>query len=159
MANNSAAFKLTLKVTSFIARLLLNIIFYILVVILIFNFSKTAFDFTYQLYGPVTVDRQGEGRQVSFQIAKGESTMDIAGKLEHNRVITNQYSFYLMIKLENSVIMPGTYELSTDMTYKEIIAVITDYSNSITKEEDESTAENSPSTQSLQVTERIWVLV
>ena len=135
MANNSAAFKLTLKVSSFIARLLLNIVFYILVVMMIINFSKTAYAFTYQLYGPATMDPQGKGKDIVFQIKQGESTMDIASKLELNRAIEDKYSFYLKVKLENSVIMPGTYELASDMTYSEIITVITDYSQSIIKEE------------------------
>ena len=40
MANKSTTMKLTLKITSFIFRLLLNITFYILVVIAIVNASK-----------------------------------------------------------------------------------------------------------------------
>jgi UPF0755 protein len=137
MTNKSATMKLTLKVTSFIARLLLNVAFYILVVVLIINFSKIAYDFTYQLYGPVTVSEKGKGTTVELSIDKGESTMDVASKLEVNRVIANKYSFYLKTKLGSYVLMPGTYEVSTDMTYDEILNVITDYSNSA------DTAENS----------------
>ncbi len=135
MANKSATMKLTLKVSSFIARILLNVAFYTLVVVLIINFSKLAYDFTYQLYGPVTVSAKGEGTTVVFIIDKGESTMDVAGKLEVGRLIENKYAFYLKAKLGNHVIMPGRYELSTDMTYSEILGVITDYSNSGEQEE------------------------
>ncbi|HHV10284.1 MAG TPA: endolytic transglycosylase MltG [Clostridiales bacterium] len=134
MANKSATMKLTLKVTSFIARILLNVAFYTLVVVLIINFSKLVYDFTYQLYGPVTVSAEGEGTSVVFSIDKGESTMDVASKLEVSRLIKNKYAFYLKTKLGNHVIMPGAYELSTDMTYSEILGVITDYSNSIHSE-------------------------
>ncbi len=137
MTNKSATMKLTLKVTSFIARLLLNVAFYILVVVLIINFSKIAYDFTYQLYGPVTVSEKGKGTTVELNIDKGESTMDVASKLEVNRVIKNKYSFYLKTKLGSYVLMPGIYEVSTDMTYNEILNVITDLSNS------SDTAENS----------------
>lgn len=136
MANKSTTVKLTLKITSFILRLLLNTIFYILVVIMIINFSKMAYQFTYQLYGPVAVDSKANANRVILQIKKGESTMDIAKKLETLRAIKNKYSFYMKVKLQNDVIMPGTYELFTDMTYNEILAVITDYSASIIKDED-----------------------
>ena len=139
MANSSTALKITLKVTSFVTRLLFNIVFYILVIMLIINFSKIAYEFTYQLYGPATVDAQGEGRDIIFQIKKGESTMDIAGKLELNHAIDNKYAFYLKVKLENDVIMPGTYQLTSEMTYSEIITIITDYSKSIIAEDETGT--------------------
>ncbi len=131
MANKSTTVKLTIRITSFVLRLFLNIMFYILVVILIVNASKYVYEFTYQLYGPDTVHAPGTGKPIIFQIKKGESTMDVANKLENNLAIENKYSFYLKAKLEKDVIMPGTYELSTDMTYDEILAVITDYSASI----------------------------
>lgn len=139
MANKSTTVKLTLKITSFVLRLLLNIIFYTLVVIVIINASKMAFKFAYQLYGPDTVDAPGSGRRIILQIKKGDSSMDVAKKLQNVRAIKNEYSFYLKTKLQNYVIMPGTYELRSDMTYKEILAVITDYSASIVKEDDSGT--------------------
>lgn len=148
MTNKSTAMKLTLKITSFIVRLLLNVMFYILAVIVIVNVSKMAFEFTYRLYGPDTLDPVGSGRQVIFQIKKGESTMDVASKLEVNRAIEDKYSFYFKTKLNDYVIMPGTYELSSDMTYDEILAVITDYSASIIKDEDATDTDTEAGTES-----------
>lgn len=134
MATKSTTVKLTMKVTSFVLRLLLNIIFYILVIILIINVSKVVYNFAYEIYGPATVD-QAPGKEVIFQISKGEQTMEIADKLELYLLIRNKHSFYLKTKLQNSVIKPGTYELNTSMTYDEILSVITDYSQSIIKED------------------------
>lgn len=136
MPNKSASVKLTLKITSFIMRLLLNIVFYILVVILIIGFSKKAYEFTYQLYGPVAAASEENAQRVILQIKKGDSSMDVAKKLENLKAIQDKYSFYLKMKLEHYVIMPGTFELYTDMTYDEILEVISDYSASIIKEED-----------------------
>ncbi len=137
MATRSTAVKLTLKVTSFIVRMLLNIFFYILVIILIINVSKYAYTFTYQLYGPDTVD-EAPGREIVFQIKKGESKMDIATKLELNHAIKNKYSFYLKTKLQEYVIIPGTYIINSSMTYDDILDVITDYSKSIVKDEEQT---------------------
>lgn len=134
MATQSASVKLTLKVTSFILRLLLNIIFYVLVVILIIYFSKAAYGFTYQLYGPVSMDK-APGREIIVQVIDGDSTMDVASKLEVKQAIVNKYSFYLKTKLQNKVIMPGTYVIKSSMNYDEILQIITDYSASIGKKD------------------------
>jgi UPF0755 protein len=110
-----------------------------------------AFEFTYQLYGPDTVD-EAPGREIIFQIKKGESTMDIASKLELNLAIENKYSFYLKTKLQELTIMPGTYIINSSMTYKEILAIITDYSASIIKEEG-TEPETEPSLEAESATE------
>ena len=130
MATKSTSVKATLKITSFIIRLLMNIMFYILVIFLIVAISRKAFQFTYQLYGPVIVE-EAPGKDIIFQIKKGESAMDVASKLERNRVIVSKYSFYVKTKLQGAEIMAGTYEINSSMTYDEILNTITDYSKSI----------------------------
>lgn len=127
--------KLTLKISSFVLRLLLNVTLIILVVVFTIYGSKMAYNFTYQLYGPVTVDPE-PGRQTYIEISKGESTMDVASKLELYRVIANKYSFYIKAKLQGEVIMPGKYEVNSSMTYDEILDIITDYSKSIVQVEE-----------------------
>ena len=114
-------------------------------VIAIINFSKYAYTFTYQLYGPDTVD-VAPGREIVFQIKKGESKMDIATKLELNHAIKNKYSFFLKTKLQEYVIMPGTYVINSSMTYDEILSVVTDSSNSIVKDEEDDTENGSTDT-------------
>ena len=106
MATKSTSVKATLKITSFIIRLLMNIMFYILVIFLIVAISRKAFQFAYQLYGPVRVE-EAPGKDIIFQIKKGESSMDVASKLERNRVIVNKYSFYVKTKLQGAEIMQG----------------------------------------------------
>jgi len=134
MATNSTSVKATLKITSFIIRLLMNIMFYIIVVFLIINISREAFQFTYQLYGPVAMEEE-PGRDIIIQIKNGESSMDVASKLEVYRAIVNKYSFYAKTKLQDASIMAGTYEINTSMTYDEILDIITDYSKSIVQDE------------------------
>ncbi len=135
MTTNSTKMKLTLKVTSFILRMLMNVVFYILVIILIINVSKSAFGFAYQLYGPVAKD-PAPGKDIVFQVKKGENKMDIASKLELYKVIDNKYSFYVKTEIQDFVVMPGTYVINSSMTYDQILTVITDYSQSIVKDED-----------------------
>jgi UPF0755 protein len=80
---------------------------------------------------------EAPGTEILFQIKQGESTMDIASKLELNRIIENKYSFYLKTKLQKLQIMAGTYKVNSAMTYDEILTVITDYSASIIKDNPE----------------------
>lgn len=123
----------TLKILSFIIRMLLNIIFYIAVIYFIAKISQLTYNFTYQIFGQVTKE-EAPGRDVEIGIKKGESTMNVASKLEVNRVIVNKYSFYVKAKLKKYVIMPGVYTVNTSMTYDEIFSIITVPSTEETEE-------------------------
>lgn len=116
--------KLAMRIANFIFRLLLNTLFYLAVIFLIVSASKKIYDFTYQIFGQETVD-EAPGTTVDIQIKKGESTMNVASKLKLNKIIKNEYSFYIKAKLLKHTIMPGTYELNTSMTYDEIFDIIT----------------------------------
>jgi UPF0755 protein len=113
-----------IKVTSFFLRILLNIIFYLIVAFIIIEASQRAFNFTYQIFGQETMQK-APGIDREIQIKKGESTMDVASKLELNKVIKDKYSFYVKAKLKKHVIMPGMYTVNTSMTYDQIFSVIT----------------------------------
>lgn len=128
--------KVVLNVTSFILHVFINIIFYVLVILLIMKLSTVAYDFSYQIFGDVTVESQ-PGRERKVQIKKGESTLDISKKLEINKLIVNKYSFYVKAKITKRLIMPGTYMINSSMTYDEIFDVIGDLGAS----EDDKTTE------------------
>lgn len=129
----SASTKIILKVSNAILRVLLNIIFYSAVVWVTFTAGKYVYDFSYQLFGSVPAAEE-PGNNIDFQITKGESTMDIARRLEFNGLIVNKYSFYLKSKFKDYHIYPGTYILNTSMDYNDIFEEITDQMNSIVKE-------------------------
>lgn len=116
--------QLVLRVTLGIIKILLNILFYVVVVVLIVKASGITYDFTYQIFGQVSA-APAPGHDVDIQIKKGESTLNIALKLETNKLIKNKYSFYVKAKLQSHAIMPGTYVLNTSMTYDEIFDIIT----------------------------------
>lgn len=130
----STSGKLALRLTGAITRFILNIIFYILVVAAVYKGANFLYHFSYEVFGSVA--RTGEpGTDVPIQIYRGETTMNIATKLETSLVIVDKYSFYFKTKLKNYDIMPGTYILNTSMDYNEILAVITNAKNSIAAEE------------------------
>ena len=125
---------LILKITGAIVRLFLNILFYVIIVMLIVRVGTFSYQFAYQVFGSVAVDAE-PGREKDFQILKGESTMDVANKLEASKLVVNKYSFYLKTKLKEYNIMPGTFVLNSSMDYDEILEIITDINNSIAEEE------------------------
>ena len=147
MESRSQTSKLVLGISSFVIHVLLNILFYVIVVMLITKYSGVAFDFAYEVFGEVAAAEAGEKvKDVTITIKKGESTMSIASKLEMNRVIDNKYSFYLRAKLFQSNIKTGKYIVNASMTYGEILDVISNYKNSLDKDEDEE-EKNSSSTK------------
>lgn len=137
MIKRQAKTKIILKTTRFTLNMLLNIIFYVLVILIIVKLSAAAYDFTYQIYGDYSVE-QVPGTDVEFQINPGESTLQIAKKLDRTRIVVNKYSFFIRAMLSTSTtksIMPGTYKLNTSMNYSEILEKLTDISAAEPKED------------------------
>lgn len=124
MTSKPATAHTAIKLTNVLLKILLNIAFYLFIIFIITEASKTAYSFTYQIFGQDTME-QAPGREVEIQIKKGESSLNVASKLQINRIIENKYSFYVKAKIMDYVIMPGTYTLNTSMTYDEIFSVIT----------------------------------
>ena len=135
MAQKNEGTKIVMDVAGFILHLLLNIIFYAVVIFAIYKVGITAKDFCYQVFGTYTMDA-APGINAEITIEDGASTMEVAAALEQYRLIPNRYSFYLKVQLMGQKILAGTYILNTAMTYDEILEQITNYSNSIVQEED-----------------------
>lgn len=134
MASKQANAKLALRITSGVFRFVLNVLFYVIVITCIITFSKAAFNFSYQVFGDVTVDEEPK-REVKIRIVSGESTMTVARKLEQNKIIVDDTTFYLKAKLSKVNIMPGTYVVNSAMTYEEIFEELSDVNNSLTTDE------------------------
>lgn len=137
MSLRTARTRVILNITNLVLHIFLNILFYTFVILAIGKLSTAAFDFTYQVFGNETVD-QTPGRDVTILIKKGESTMNVASKLEINRIIENKYSFYLKTKLTKQNLMPGAYVVNSSMTYADVINTLSDYSKSLDKQQQDS---------------------
>ena len=133
MAQKNDSTKIAIDIFSFILHLLLNVLFYAVVIFAIYKVGTTAKDFCYQVFGAYTMDAE-PGINAEITINDGASTMEVAAALEMNRLIPNRYSFYLKVQLMGYKILAGTYILNTSMTYDEILEQITNYANSIVQE-------------------------
>ena len=123
MAKRNSGTKVVLSLTSTILHLLLTILFYVVVVLLVVKGSQLAYQYSYQIFGSVSVS-EDNGKEYSLNIREGESTMNISAKLEQNGIIVNRYTFYIRAKLTKQNIMPGTYSVSSDMDYDDIFKII-----------------------------------
>ncbi len=126
--------KIAMDILGFILHLLLNILFYAVVVFAIYKVGITANEFCYQVFGDYSMDAE-PGINVEIVIKEGASTMEVASALEMNRVIPNRYSFYVKVQVLGHKILAGTYILNTSMNYDEILDQITNYANAIEPED------------------------
>lgn len=126
--------KVAMDAVSFVLHLLLNILFYAIVIFVVYKAGSSARSFCFQVFGDGTMDAK-PGINAEITIGEGASTMEIASALEMNRLIPNRYSFYLKVQLMGYRILAGTYILNTSMTYEEILDQITNYANAIRTEE------------------------
>jgi UPF0755 protein len=133
--------KVFLRILKSVLQLFLNILFYVLVVFAIMKLSTAAFEFSYQVFGNVVVE-EAPGTDVEIKIQEGESSSSIARKLAVQKLVVNQYSFYLRAKLttgSDKPILPGNYTLNTSMNYDDILSIITDKDAGVAKEDTETT--------------------
>ena len=121
---NSMMSNLVISLSTDVTRLIIDVLFYILIAFLIVRVSLYAKDFCYQLFGNVTMADYEHGEEKEIFIEAGDSTRDIAKRLEREGLIVNDLSFYVKVKINKYNIIPGTYKLRTSMNYNEILDVI-----------------------------------
>ena len=127
MAAISKSTKSALRIVQIVLQVTFNIFFYMVVFLLVIRLSGAVYDFSYQIFGDVTVE-EVPGHKVTFEVEKGESVLSLGRRLGEERLVVNPYSFAVRAKLtvgKRHPILPGTYKLNTSMTYDEILAVLT----------------------------------
>ncbi len=153
----SSGTRVLLRMTGGFLSICLNVVIYAVLIFFLIKAVHIAYDYSYRIFGNVAVE-EAPGRDVKIQILKGESTMNVATKLETNKLILDKYSFFIKVQLgnlasgskdENSSkkkydIKGGTYILNTSMNYDEILDMITDAKNSIEGEVTVEEAESTP---------------
>lgn len=116
-----------LKAIGIVIGTLINILFYVAVIILLVRAARMTYTFAYQVFGNVTV-AEAPGSLETIEIKEGEGTRAVANDLADKGLIINADSFYVRAKLTTSAkrpILPGTYTLNTSMTYDEILTILT----------------------------------
>ncbi len=103
--------------------LLLNAIFYVIIVLGAAEVCQLSYSFANEVFGDVVAEPP-PGKNRTFVVAEADDAMTIAKNLEKEGIVPNAYSFYIRLRLSQSsksIILAGSYELNTSMTYKEIL--------------------------------------
>lgn len=175
----SSAPRVLFRISAGFLKIVLNVVIYGVVAFLIYKGAIKAYDFAYDVMGNGTleektnddestlVDADSENGDAAegtssdesakttkirrIRILQGESVMNIAAKLETNKIIKDKYSFFVRAQLNSlgakngkGEIQAGTYELNPTMTYKEILDTITNYEKSIEASQTVDDVESTP---------------
>lgn len=106
--------------------LLLNLIFYVIIVLGTIEVCKITYSFANEVFGEVIAEPP-PGQNRTFVIAEADDAMAISKNLEREGIISNAYSFYIRLRFFQSdkhIILAGSYDLNTSMTYEEILQKI-----------------------------------
>lgn len=101
----------------------LNLIFYVIVVLGAVEACKITYSFSNEVFGDVMAEAP-PGTDKEFVISEADDALTIAKNLEQAGLVSNAYSFYIRLKFslsDKTVVVAGTYHLNTSMTYKEIL--------------------------------------
>lgn len=127
MSSKSAKHSVWATVGKASVHILVNVAIYAVLIYGGIHFSKTAYEFSYQIFGNSRVAEE-DGKDVLVTIRLGDTTKQIAELLEYKGIVPDDVSFFIRAKLMvngTDPILPGVYKLNSSMNYGEIIETIT----------------------------------
>ncbi len=108
-----------------------TILKYVLIIVLIMWFisaARSAYKIGYGIFSESAVDAEGMGKPVTVTITSDMSVMDIGRMLKKRGLVNESLVFPVQefFSAYHGMIVPGTYELRSDMTPTQILAAISD---------------------------------
>ncbi|TCL59506.1 UPF0755 protein [Kineothrix alysoides] len=104
----------------------LKIVIIIVVVMFTYKYATDAYNFGYRIFTEEPVAAEGNAKVISIAITEEAGTMDIGEVLEEKGLINDSKVFYAqeLISEYHGELKPGIYELSSDMTVKEMLEIM-----------------------------------
>ena len=95
------------------------------VIVFVFRGATKAYDFGYRVFADEPVSVSG-GRTITVGIAEGASVKEIAQMLKKKGLIEDAKLFVVqeLLSAYHGEILPGIYDLSTDMTAEQMLAIM-----------------------------------
>ena len=95
------------------------------VVVFVFRTSTQAYDFGYRVFADEPVSVSG-GRTITVGIAEDASLKEIANMLEEKGLIEDANLFIVqeLLSAYHGKILPGIYDLSTDMKAEQMLEIL-----------------------------------
>lgn len=105
----------------------IKLVIIIVVVMFTYRYAVEAYDFGYSVFAQEAISTAEDARVISISITEDATAMDIGKVLAEKGLIKDARLFYVqeLLSGHHDELVPGIYELSSDMTSKEMIEVIT----------------------------------
>lgn len=105
----------------------------ICVIIMVFYVGvHSAYDVGYAVFSDRTLVPKGSGTATTFTIVEGQSAYAVGKSLKERSLIDDPLVFYLQSEIYEAKIRPGTYEVMTDMSSKELLDLFSSAGTEIT---------------------------
>ena len=124
------------KILGVTAAIAIRVIVYVFIALVLIRGVKIAYDFGHSIFYAQAVEAE-PGRDVEVNIPEGTSVKDVATILESKGIIDNKISFIVQSKFFELNAYPGTYNLNTSKTSREILEIM-----NANKPEEKDTDEN-----------------
>lgn len=108
------------------------------VIVFVFRASTQAYDFGYRVFADEPMAISG-GRTITVGIAEDASLKDIAEMLEEKGLISDSRLFMVqeLLSSHHGKILPGIYDLSTDMKAEQMLEIMSTSAEEEGEEEEE----------------------
>lgn len=118
---------------------ILRVVAVVLVIFLIFRGTEICYDYGYRVFTEPAIS-VGDGRVVTVSISEDMSPWKIGELLESRGLVRDARLFALQYYLSEYVkdVKPGTFDLNTNMTAEEMMAVMAQGAGEEEEEEEDS---------------------
>lgn len=98
----------------------------VMVIIVIVKGAGKAYDFGYAVFMDEAMTTEEDARTVTISIAEGDTALDVGKMLERRGLIKNAYVFFAQSYCYEAgrKLVPGSYDLTTDMNAKAMMNAI-----------------------------------
>jgi UPF0755 protein len=140
------------KVTGTIISVAGKLIFYAVVVLLLVEGCTRGYAFGHAIFCPTAMEAT-PGTDKVVTITDGQSTGDVASMLRSRGLIDSELILQIQKRFYEYEFHPGTYELNTSMTSKEILQVLNEGTGEEELIEEKETSAKTTETEAAETTE------
>ncbi len=115
----------TKKAALTVLSIALKIVIIAVLAVVLLRVGTVAYEYGHAIFEEEALD-EPPGRTIRVTVEEGSSVRDIAKLMEHEGLVKDWKLFYLQIMCSkySKTMQPGTYELSTAMKPRELMAVM-----------------------------------
>ncbi len=136
----------------------LKVVLFVIAAMFIYKYALIGYDYGYRIFGEEPM-ATGEGRKVSVTVGMEMGVKDIGQILENKGLIRDADLFRIQERLSehHGQIKPGIYELNTNMTAEQMIAIMSAEANEDEKKEGTEGATEIPAGSPLNSEEEYYI--